>query len=124
MGVFFEKNLTFAEGGGVTSKIIPYRLTGLGIAAGFGVGAAASLGKEMIQQHNRMKAGPVSYEGGPARMTHNVTSGAVEAIKQASNDPAVQADMLKQMTHSTDLYGSMEEYGVDNEFVSAFYGMH
>lgn len=123
MGIFFERNLTLAQGGGFTSKIIPYRLTGAGIAAGFVVGAAASLGTEMLRQHNKMKAGPVSYDGGPARMTHNVTSGAVEAIKEATNDPAVQADMLRKMTRSDELVGNIEEYGVDSEFVSAFYGM-
>lgn len=123
MGVFFEPNLTIAEGGGLTSKIVPYRLTGAGIAAGFGVGAAASFGKEIFAHSNRLKMGPVTYAGGPARMTRNVTSGAVEAIKEATNDPTVQADMLRKMIKTDEFVGSLEEYGVDGEFISAFYGM-
>ncbi len=124
MGLFFEPNVPFAEGGGLTSKIIPYRLNKRGIAAGFGIGAAASLGTEMLIQHNRAKMGPVSYTGGPDRMTHNVTSGAVEAIQKATNDPAVQADMIRKMLRTDDgIINNIEEFGVDGEFVSAFYGM-
>lgn len=124
MGVFFQPNRTVEEGGGFTSKLIPYQLTKTGVAVGFGVGAAAALGTEMLRQHNKMKMGPVSYEGGPARMTHNVTSGAVEAIKEATNDPAVQADMLKKMVRTDDgILNNIDEFGADTEFVSAFYGM-
>ena len=124
MGLFFEPNVPLAEGGGLTSKIIPYRLTNAGIAAGFGVGAAASLGTEMLRQHNRLKMGPISYEGGPARMTHNITSGAVEAIQKVTNDPEVQADMLRKIARSDDgIINNIEEFGVDGEFISAFYGM-
>lgn len=124
MGIFFQPNRTIAEGGGLTSKIIPYQLTKTGVAVGFGAGAAAALGTEMLRQHNRMKMGPVSYEGGPARMTHNVTSGAVEAIREVTNDPAVQADMLKKMVRTDDgILNNIDEFGADTEFVSAFYGM-
>ena len=124
MGLFFQPNRTVAEGGGLTSKIIPYQLTKTGIAAGFAIGGAAALGTEMLRQHNKIKMGPVSYEGGPDRMTHNVTSGAVEAIKEVTDDPAVQADMLRKMTRTDDgIINNMDEFGVDSEFVSAFYGM-
>ena len=125
MGVFFQPNRTVAEGGGLTSKVVPYQLTNAGIIAGFGVGAAASLGTEMLRQRNRVKMGPVSYEGGPARMTHNVTSGAVEAIRDVTHDPAIQADMLKKMLRTSDdgIINNIDEFGVDAEFVSAFYGM-
>lgn len=125
MGVFFRPNTPWNEGGGLTAKIIPYQLTKAGIAAGMGVGAAATIGTEMFRAHNRLKMGPVSYEGGAARMTHNVTSGAVEAIAKVTDDPAVQSDILSKMLHSTGdgIINNLEEFGVDGEFVSAFYGM-
>lgn len=124
MGILFKPNRTFAEGGGLTSKIVPYQLTNVGIGAGFGIGAAASLGSEMVANHNRMRMGVISYEGGPARMTHNVTSGAIETINKITKDPEVQADMLKKITRTdNNIIGNMEELGVDSEFVSAFYGM-
>lgn len=120
----FKKNLTFREGGGITSILIPNQLTKTGIAVGMGIGAAAALGTEMFANHNRRKMGPVSYEGGPARMTHNVTSGAIEAINDVTTDPAVKADMLKHILRTDDgAINNMEEFGVDSEFISAFYGM-
>lgn len=125
MGVFFEKNIPFEEGGGITSKIIPYRFTKAGIGAGFAISGAAALGKEMLVQHNKVKMGPVSYGGGPARMTNNLSSGAIEAIKEVTKDPQVQQDMLRKVLHDSDsgIVNNLEEYGVDGEFISAFYGM-
>ena len=124
MSVFFQPNRTVAEGGGLTSKIIPYQFSKVGIAAGFGVGAAASIGTEMLRQHNKIKMGPVSYAGGPSRMTHNVTSGAIEAINESTSDPAVRADMLRHVLKTDDgVMNNIDEFGVDSEFVSAFYGM-
>ncbi len=125
MGIFFEPNITFAEGGGITSKIIPYRLTKVGIGAGFGIGAAASLGSEMLKNHNRLKMGPVKYTGGPDRMTHNVTSGAVEAISKANISPQEkQAELTRMMRSKDTVIGNLEEYGVNEQFMSAFYGMN
>lgn len=120
----FKKNLTFREGGGLTSILIPNQLTKTGIVAGMGIGAAAAFGTEMLANKNRREMGPVSYQGGPARMTHNVTSGAIEAIKDATNDPEVQADMIKHMLRTDDgVLNNIEEFGVDGQFISAFYGM-
>ena len=124
MGVLFKKNLTFAEGGGLTSKLVPYQLTKTGIGVGMGLTAAASLGSEMLANRNRMRMGPITYTGGPARMTNNFSSGAIEAIQEATNDPAVRADMLKRILHTDDgIINNIEEFGVDSSFLSAFYGM-
>ena len=120
----FKKNLTFREGGGLTSILIPNQLTKTGIIAGMGIGAAAAFGTEMLANKNRREMGPVSYQGGPARMTHNVTSGAIEAIKDVTNDPEIQADMIKHMLRTDDgVINNIEEFGVDEQFISAFYGM-
>ena len=125
MPKILQPNQTIQEGGGLTSVIVPKQLTKLGVGIGFGVMAGATLGVEMFKQHNKMKMGPVSYTGGPDRMTHNITSGAVEAIQQVTKDPAVQQDMIKKMMHSTNdgMLNNIDEYGVDSEFLSAFYGM-
>ena len=124
MGILFKKNLTFAEGGGLTSKLVPYQLTKTGIGVGMGIGSAAALGSEMLANRNIMKMGPITYTGGPARMTNNFSSGAIEAIQEATNDPAVRADMLKRILHTDDgIINNIEEFGVDSSFLSAFYGM-
>lgn len=124
MGILFKKNLTFAEGGGLTSKLVPYQLTKTGIGVGMGIGSAAALGSEMLANRNRMRMGPIIYTGGPARMTNNFSSGAIEAIQEATNDPAVRADMLKRILHTDDgIINNIEEFGVDSSFLSAFYGM-
>ena len=124
MGILFKKNLTFAEGGGLTSKLVPYQLTKTGIGVGMGLTGAASLGSEMLANRNRMKMGPITYTGGPARMTNNFSSGAIEAIQEATNDPAVRADMLKRILHTDDgIINNIEAFGVDSSFLYAFYGM-
>lgn len=124
MGMLFKPNLTFAEGGGVTSLIVPFQLNKAGIGAGMALTGAASIGREMFAQHNRMKMGSLTYTGGPARMTHNVDSGAIEAIKAVTNDKSVQVDMFKKIVRTNDsVVGNLEEFGVDEEFMSAFYGM-
>lgn len=124
MGVFFDPNIPFEQGGGLTSKLIPHQLNKRGIAAGFGIMGAASIGREMFIQHNRMKMGPITYTGGPSRMTNNFSSGAVEAIQKVTKDPEVQADMLKKILRTQDgIINNLEEYGVDGDFLSAFYGM-
>jgi hypothetical protein len=121
MGLLFEPTTSK----GITSKLVPYQLNKTGVKVGFGIGAAAAIGKEMHTNHNRMKMGPITYEGGAARMTHNVTSGAIEAIKDTTTDPEVRADMIKHIMRSDDggILSNIDEMGVDPEFVSAFYGM-
>lgn len=124
MGFLLTNNLTMAEGGGFTSKVVPKVLGKGGIAAGFALGGAATIGKEMFANHNRLKAGPMTYTGGLSRMTHKVSSGAIEAIQGVTNDPAIQADMIKKMMKNNDtILNSLEEFGVDGQFLSAFYGM-
>ena len=97
MDVFFEDNQTFQEGGGFTSKLLPKRLTKAGIFAGMGIGVGVGVGKEMFKMHNRLKAGPTTYQGGPVRMTDNFDSGAVEAISNVTKDPKIQQEMIKNM---------------------------
>lgn len=123
MGLFIN-NLTFEEGGGITSKLIPKQLSKTGLKVGVGISAAVSLGKEMVSQHNRLKAGPITYGGGLTRMTTKINSGALEAIQDVTNDPQIQADMLKKILRTRDnVISNVEEYGVDGQFLSAFYGM-
>lgn len=124
MNTFFEDNQTFQEGGGLTSKLLPKRLTKIGVFAGMGIGVGVGVGKEMFKMHNRLKAGPATYQGGPVRMTDNFDSGAVEAIANISKDPKIQQDMLKHTLREKDsLFGNIEEFGVDEQFMQAFYGM-
>ena len=125
MGAFLTNNVPFNEGGGLTSVLVPKRLTKAGIGGMFALSGAASIGKEMFIASNIRKMGPVSYTGGPARMTDSFDSGAIQAIKQATKDPNVQQDMLRKILKSSNdgIIKNLEEYGVDGQFLSAFYGM-
>ena len=124
MGLIFENNQTFQEGGGLTSVLLPKRLTKFGVGLGIGVGTAASMGTEMFKMHNQMKVGKVTYQGGPQRMTDNFNSGAIEAIANVTDDPKIQQEMISKVLKNSDsLYGNIEEFGVDGAFLSAFYGM-
>lgn len=118
-----KNNRTFSEGGGLTSILLPKQFTKLGLGL-FAVGSGAvSFGKEALASHNKLAMGDIIYTGGPARMTNNFSSGAIEAIKDVTSDPALQADMLKKVTKTTEFLGGIEEYGVDGEFISSFFGM-
>lgn len=119
---FIQNNQTFAEGGGLTSYILPYRMGPASIGLTFSSMYAVKLGQDLWAEHNKLKAGPIRYTGGPARMTSNFDSGIVEAIRDVSDDPAVQQDMLKRTMKSSGI-GHLDTYGVDGDFVAAFYGM-
>ena len=48
MGAFLTNNVPFNEGGGLTSVLVPKRLTKAGIGGMFALSGAASIGKEMF----------------------------------------------------------------------------
>lgn len=120
----FTDNLSFAQGGGLTSRIIPKVFDKPGIALGFGLTQGAVVGRNLLAQHNKLKAGPMTYTGGPAKMTSNFDSGAVEAIMKSTNDPETRADIVRHMLRSQEtILENVREYGIDEEFMNSFYGM-
>lgn len=125
MGFWFKPNKTFAEGGGLTSILIPKQLGKGGVAVGMGVLGVGAVAEQAFASHNRLKAGPIRYGGGPARMTNQFSSGMVEAINNATDDPAIKADMINHIMHNrTDgALSNLEQHGINQDFMNAFYGM-
>jgi hypothetical protein len=125
-GKFLKPNKSLKAGGGFTSRIIPFQLGKGGVAIGLGALAVAGIVTEGHANANRKNAGPITYQAGPARMSGVHNTGALDAIQKATDDPEVQADMIKGMMHnSTDgILESAEQYGINDQFLSAFYGMN
>lgn len=121
--VLTEPN-TIANGGGLSSILVPRRLTAGGAAVALGGIGALNIGNEGIKARNRAKLGRVSYIGGPARMTSSYTSGAVQAMHKASGgNYAVFSDMAEDVVQGTGIGGIVENYGATPELVSALYHM-
>ena len=121
--VLTEPN-TIANGGGLSSILIPRRLTGTGAAVVVGGIGALNLANEGVKSRNRAILGKVSYVGGPARMTQSYTSGAVEAMHRASGgNYAVFSEMAEGVMTRPSIGGIIENHGATPELVAALYNM-
>ena len=124
-GLFFKTNKTWQEGGGFTSNIVhtQFNKLGLGIAVG-AVGLGGPILTEALRNRNRMKAGPIKYVGGPSKMTGSFRTEAAE-IASKIEDPVERQKAVRKMMRTSASTGlsNVDEYGVDADFVSAFYGM-
>lgn len=115
---------TIANGGGLSSILVPRRFTAGGAAIVLGGIGSANVANEGIKARNRAKLGRISYVGGPARMTGSYTSGAVQAMHKASGgNYAVFSDMAEEMVQGPGIGGIVENYGATPELVSALYHM-
>ena len=115
---------TIESGGGLSSLLVPRKMNALGSVLTLGGMAMFGTGKEVYKARNQMKTGTVKYLGGPARMTHSFTSGAVQSMnKVARGDYAAFSDMAEEAMTNTGVYGAIENYGVTPQFISAVYGM-
>lgn len=124
VGKALTKPNTIADGGGLSSLLVPRKLTGPGAALVLGGTAAFNIGNEGIKSHNAAKMGKVSYGDGMTRMTNSFTSGAVPAMKNASNgNYAVFSNMAQDVVSSPGIVGSLDTYGATPELVSALYNM-
>jgi hypothetical protein len=112
------------DAGGLSALLMPVKASPLGLGViGAGIGAIG-LGNAMVKNYNRKTLGKVTYTGGPARMTKNFTSGAVPGVARASGgNPEIAAGMFKEIMTNDSIAGKIQNYGVDSQFLSAFYGM-
>lgn len=109
--------------------VSPYKagpVMGLGIVPAAAVGV--SLAGAWLDGRGSSRLGRVKYTDGPARMTKPYTTGAVEAMKEASGgNYAVFADMAKGVVHHTPTFHGIgfnyDDHGVDGKLISALYGM-
>lgn len=117
-----ENNIS--DGGGLSSLIIPRQVNGKGIAVIAGASTLLSLGDTGIKTRNKTKMGRVSYGDGPARMTSSFTTGAVDAMKRASdNNPQVFSEMAQDVVAGSGIGGKIETYGATPELISSLYNM-
>lgn len=117
-----ENNIS--DGGGWSSLVIPRQVNGKGIAVIAGASTLLSLGDTGIKTRNKTKMGRVSYGDGPARMTSSFTTGAVDAMKRASdNNPQVFSEMAQDVVTGSGIGGKIETYGATPELISSLYNM-
>ncbi len=117
-----ENNLK--NDGGWSSFIVPRQVNGKGIAVITGATALFTLGDTGIKTRNKTKMGRVSYGDGPARMTSSFTTGAVDAMKRASNNnPQVFSEMAQDVVTGSGIGGKIETYGATPELISSLYNM-
>lgn len=117
-----ENNLS--NDGGISSLLIPRQVNGKGIAVITGATALFTLGDTGLKTRNKTKMGKVSYGDGPARMTSSFTTGAVEAMKKASNNnPQAFSEMAQDVVTGSGIAGKMETYGATPELISSLYNM-
>lgn len=117
-----ENNLK--NDGGWSSFIVPRQVNGKGIAVITGATALFTLGDTGIKTRNKTKMGKISYGDGPARMTSSFTTGAVDAMKRASNNnPQVFSEMAQDVVTGSGISGKIETYGATPELISSLYNM-
>ena len=117
-----ENNLK--NDGGWSSFIVPRQVNGKGIAVVTGATALFTLGDTGIKTRNKTKMGKISYGDGPARMTSSFTTGAVDAMKRASNNnPQVFSEMAQDVVTGSGISGKIETYGATPELISSLYNM-
>jgi hypothetical protein len=119
---FFTQNSRgLAEG-----DLLPKIISGQGAALVGGSMLTIGAVNNGIKARNNAKLGKVVYNGGPDRMTQSYTTGAVNTIRRiAGNDPEAFSELTKSAMDGGDLnlVQKLEDYGVNDKFVSAFYGM-
>lgn len=122
MSLTMENNIK--NDGGLSSLLIPRQINGKGIAVVAGASTVLAFGDSGIQNRNRVKMGRVTYNDGPARMTNSFTTGAVDAMKRASDgNPQVFSEMAQDVVKGTGVGGPLDTYGATPELISALYNM-
>lgn len=126
VGKALTKENNIANGGGLSSLLMPRHLNlAGGIVVTTGVTALA-VGNAGLKSHNVKKLGRVSYMDGPARMTKSYTTGAIPAMMNASGgNYEVFNDMAEEVVrgHNNPIGTVLDDYGANAEFVKAIYGM-
>ena len=121
-------NFMFREGRGLMhSEIIPKHFTAKGaVAVGGGLLALKGTG-ELIRGAGATRHGYISYGDGPAKMTNSFTSGAVQAMHEASKgNYEVFSDMARDVVKpslASGIGGRLDDYGADANMISALYNM-
>lgn len=118
---FFTQNSRGLANGDLLPKII----SGKGAALIGGGMLAVGTVNSGIKARNNAKLGKVVYDGGSDRMTQSYTTGAVNTIKRIADTPEEFSELTQSAMSGGELnFGQrLEDYGVNDKFVAAFYGM-
>lgn len=122
----FTSPNTIANGGGLSSLLIPRRVNAKGAAILIGGAAVLTTGKEGLKARNVNKMGKISYMDGPARMTQSYTTGAVQTMMKASNgNYEAFSDMAEEVIngHMNPIGAVLDDYGATPAMVASLYGM-
>ena len=123
VGEFF----TQASRGLESGDLLPRIISGEGAAVVGGTMIGASVISNGVKARNNAKIGKVVYGDGPDRMTQSFTTGVVPAINRiAKNNYGAFSELTESAiegTTNTSITHKLEDYGVNDKFVSAFYGM-
>lgn len=122
----FTSPNNIANGGGLSSLLIPRRVNAKGAAILIGGAAVLTTGKEGLKARNVNKMGKISYMDGPARMTQSYTTGAVQAMMKASNgNYEAFSDMAEEVVngHMNPIGAVLDDYGATPAMVASLYGM-
>ena len=106
------------------NSIFGFAFSGKGVALSAGVIGIASAAPAVLRAHNKANIGPVSYDG-PDRMTHRVTSGAVQDAMQISGgNPEIFSEIMEPIVQTRGTIPHMlDDYGANAEMISALYNM-
>ena len=122
----FTSPNNIANGGGLSSLLIPRRVNAKVAAVLIGGAAVLTTGKEGLKARNVNKMGKISYMDGPARMTQSYTTGAVQAMMKASNgNYEAFSDMAEEVVngHMNSIGAILDDYGATPAMVASLYGM-
>ena len=122
----FTSPNTIANGGGLSSLLIPRRVNAKGAAVLIGGAAVLTTGKEGLKTRNVNTMGKISYMDGPARMTQSYTTGAVQTMIKASNgNYEAFSDMAEEVVngHMNPIGAILDDYGATPAMVASLYGM-
>lgn len=122
----FTSPNTIANGGGLSSLLIPRRVNAKGAAVLIGGAAVLTTGKEGLKTRNVNTMGKISYMDGPARMTQSYTTGAVQTMIKASNgNYEAFSDMAEEVVngHMNPIGAVLDDYGATPAMVASLYGM-
>ncbi len=123
-GSTFTTENTIANGGGLSSLLVPRKLNKKGGALLVGAVGAATMVQEGAKGNSKAKIGRVSYGESMSRMTGVFGTGAAQAMRSASGgDYEVFSDMASGVLESPNLVTQLDDFGANPAMISALYNM-
>lgn len=123
-GKSMVKPNTIADGGGLSSLLVPVKVNKRGGLAAISVVGGASLISNGATGNSKARMGAISYGDGMARMTDSFTTGGVEAMRRVSGgDYEAFSEMAGEALQSPTLAGQIDDFGANPGMIAALYGM-